>query len=101
MRPYTQLGNGDFDPPEEKECETCPRCGNEASSDDDDNGFCGFRCWHLSNVGENKAHILLWKKNGGDIMKNLIRGKFLENMTPSTANRYRRAVKKLIGTQLQ
>jgi hypothetical protein len=96
MRPYTQLGNGDFDPPEPIEVETCLQCGKPAI-EEYDGELCSFSCWHLYvGLGRIKRLILIWQSKGLDAINLLSTGGWFENMTPSTAERYRRAVKNLI-----
>lgn len=92
---YTQLGNGDFDPPEYPEVETCQHCGKPAI-DEYDYGYCGFKHWFLCNIGTVKKQIIEWQAQGLDVLNLLVRGGWFENMTPSTAERYRRAVKNLV-----
>lgn len=77
-----------LDPPDYKDVEICPRCGKEASKNTDDNGFCGFACWHLSNAGEVKKQILHLQKNKKDVLPVLERYWF-PFMQLTTVSRYR------------
>jgi len=94
MPKYTKIGHGDFSPEYHAEIDACLYCGHHGDTDYD-NQYCGFKHWFLMNVGAVKRHILEWQSNGYDVADNLARGGWFENMTPSTAERYRRAVKNL------
>jgi len=74
----------------------CPRCN--ATLDDDGVTHCSLKCWHLDNIGEVKAQILLWLKIWNDdkkVIRMLSNGGsdgWFGGMTDSTVGRWKAAI---------
>ena len=98
MARYTQMGFGDMCGQDEPE-DTRPVCGHCGEHHDSDEvTHCSIKCWHLDNIGEVKAQILLWLKNGYDhvrIFEIMTMGgddSWFHGMTDSTVNRWKVAI---------
>jgi len=102
-RKYTPYGTGDTHQADEPEDTrpVCQHCGNH--QDDDGATHCSLKCWHLDNIGEVRAHILLWLKNDFDhirIFEIMTMGgddSWFSGMTDSTVSRWCRAINNAVN----
>ena len=101
MARYTPLGYGDCTPPDETD-DTRPQCKHCLEHhNDDESSYCSPRCWHLDNIGEYKAQILLWEKLGWSdkIIEFMEKGEWFVGISEPSEKRWRRVINARFNAQ--